>query len=179
MHITSKRPFGQNYAFVVVAVVFLSLLAAAGLRSTPGVLILPLEQSFGWSRDVISLATAIGIFLYGLVGPFAAALMQSFGIKRTLVAALLLMSASTAASSLMGQPWQLLLTWGVLSGLGSGCVAIVLGATIVNRWFVTNRGFVMGLLTASTATGTLLLLPALAAIAEAGGWRPVVLTWRP
>jgi MFS family permease len=176
MHIASKRPFGQNYAFVVVAVVFVALLAAAGLRSTPGVLILPLEQAFGWSREVISLSAGIGIFLYGMVGPFAAALMQSFGIKRTLVTALLLMAASTAASSLMSQPWQLMLTWGVLSGLGSGCVAIVLGATIVNRWFVTNRGFVMGLLTASTATGTLLLLPALAAIAEAGGWRPVVLT---
>jgi MFS family permease len=176
MHIASKRPFGQKYAFVVVGVIFLSLLVSAGLRSTPGVLILPLEQSFGWSRDIISLAAAIGIFLYGLVGPFAAALMQSFGIKRTLVTALLLMSASTAASSLMSEPWQFMLTWGVLSGLGSGCVAIVLGATIVNRWFVTNRGFVMGLLTASTATGTLLLLPALAAIAEAGGWRPVVLT---
>src|SRR5262249_50755024 len=170
------RPFGQNYAFVVVAVIFLSLLTSAGLRSTPSVLILPLEQAFGWSRGTISLAAAIGIFLYGLVGPFAAALMQSFGIKRTLVSALLLMSASTAASSLMSEPWQFILTWGVLSGLGSGCVALVLGATIVNRWFVTNRGFVMGLLTASTATGTLLLLPALAAIAEAGGWRPVVLT---
>ena len=176
MDIARRRPFGQSYAFVVVAVIFLSLLVAAGLRSTPGVLILPLERSFGWSRDTISLAAAIGIFLYGLVGPFAAALMQSFGIKRTLVTALLLMSASTAASSLMSQPWQFMLTWGVLSGLGSGCVAIVLGATIVNRWFVTNRGFVMGLLTASTATGTLLLLPALAAIADAGGWRPVVLT---
>jgi predicted MFS family arabinose efflux permease len=176
MYIAQSRPFGQKYAFVVVAVVFLSLLAAAGLRSAPGVLILPLEQAFGWSRDTVSLAAAIGIFLYGLVGPFAAALMQSFGIKRTLATALLLMSAATAASSLMSQPWQYVLTWGVLSGLGSGCVAIVLGATIVNRWFATNRGFVMGLLTASTATGTLLLLPALAAIAEAGGWRPVVLT---
>src|SRR5215470_10665067 len=176
MYIAQTRPFGQRYAFVVVAVIFLSLLAAAGLRSAPGVLILPLEQAFGWSRDTVSLAAAIGIFLYGLVGPFAAALMQSFGVKRTLVTALLLMSASTAASSLMSQPWQYVLTWGVLSGLGSGCVAIVLGATIVNRWFVTNRGFMMGLLTASTATGTLLLLPALAAIAEAGGWRPVVLT---
>jgi sugar phosphate permease len=176
MSIARRRPFGQNYAFVVVAVVFVALLAAAGLRSTPGVLILPLEQAFGWSREIISLSAGIGIFLYGMVGPFAAALMQSFGIRRTLVAALLLMAASTAASSLMSQPWQLMVTWGVLSGLGSGCVAIVLGATIVNRWFVTNRGFVMGLLTASTATGTLLLLPALAAIAEAGGWRPVVLT---
>src|SRR5215470_2885801 len=176
MNIAQTRPFGQRYAFVVVAVIFLSLLAAAGLRSAPGVLILPLERAFGWSRDTVSLAAAIGIFLYGLVGPFAAALMQSFGVKRTLVTALLLMSASTVASSLMSEPWQYVLTWGVLSGLGSGCVAIVLGATIVNRWFVTNRGFVMGLLTASTATGTLLLLPALATIAQTGGWRPVVLT---
>ena len=176
MSIARPRPFGQNYAFVVVAVVFLSLLASAGLRSAPGVLILPLERSFGWGRDITALAAAIGIFLYGLVGPFAAALMQSFGIKRTLVMALLLMSASSAASAFMSEPWHLVLTWGVLSGLGSGCVAIVLGATIVNRWFVTNRGFVMGLLTASTATGTLLLVPGLAAIAESGGWRPVVLT---
>jgi MFS family permease len=176
MHIAQRRPFGQNYAFVVVAVVFLSLLASAGLRATPGVLILPLEQAFGWGRDVISFAAGLGIFLYGLVGPFAAALMQRFGIKRTLVGALLLMSASSAVSSFMSEPWHLMMTWGVLSGLGSGCVAIVLGATVVNRWFVTNRGFVMGLLTASTATGTLLLVPGLAAIAETGGWRPVVLT---
>jgi sugar phosphate permease len=176
MKIAQARPFGQNYAFVVVGVIFLSLLAAAGLRATPGVLILPLESSFGWSRDTISVAAAIGIFLYGMVGPFAAALMQSFGIRRTLVGALALMAVSTASSSFMTQPWHLVLTWGVLSGLGSGCVAIVLGATVVNRWFVSHRGLVMGILTASTATGTLIFLPGLAAIASAGGWRPVVLT---
>jgi MFS family permease len=176
MDIARRRPFGQNYAFVVIAVIFLALLTAAGLRSAPGVLIVPLEQAFGWSRDMTGFAAAVGIFLYGLVGPFAAALMQSFGIRRTLVAALLLMAASTAASAFMTQPWHLVLTWGVLSGLGSGCVAIVLGATVVNRWFATNRGLMMGLLTASTATGTLIMIPGLAAIAEAGGWRPVVLT---
>src|SRR5262245_17156779 len=106
MDIARARPFGQNYAFVVVAVIFLCLLTSAGLRSAPSVLIMPLEQAFGWSRTTISLAAGIGIFLYGLVGPFAAALMQSFGIKRTLVTALLLMAASTAASSLMTQSWQ-------------------------------------------------------------------------
>ncbi len=110
------------------------------------------------------------------MGPFAAALMQSFGLKRTLVLALLLMSAATAASSFMSQPWHLIVSWGILSGLGSGCVAMVLGATVVNRWFVSHRGLVMGLLTASTATGTLIFLPGLAAIAEAAGWRGVVLT---
>ncbi|HVO16065.1 MAG TPA: MFS transporter [Alphaproteobacteria bacterium] len=176
MTIARRRPFGQRYAFVVVGVIFLSLLVAAGVRATPGVLILPLESAFGWSRDVVSLSAAVGIFLYGLMGPFAAALMQGFGVRRTMMSALALISASAALSAFMTEPWHLIATWGVLSGLGSGCVAIVLGATVVNRWFVKSRGTVMGLLTASTATGTLAFLPGLAALAESGGWRPVVLT---
>jgi predicted MFS family arabinose efflux permease len=176
MTIPRTRPFGQNYVFVAAGVVFLALLAAAGVRAAPGVLILPLGRAFGWSRDSISLAAAVGIFLYGMVGPFAAALMQAAGIRRTLIGALGLMAVSIAASSWMTRPWHLLLSWGVFSGLGSGCVAIVLGATVVNRWFATHRGLMMGLLTASTATGTLAFLPLLAAIAEHGGWRPVVWT---
>ncbi|MET1025706.1 MAG: MFS transporter [Dongiaceae bacterium] len=166
---------GQKYAFVVVGAVFCALLVSAGVRGAPGVLILPLEQSFGWSRDIISLSAAIGIFLYGMVGPFAAALMESIGLRRTLIGALLLMSAATAASLLMTSPLHLMITWGVLSGLGTGCVAIVLGATVVNRWFTTNRGLVMGLLTASTATGNLIFMPFLAALAQHGGWQPVVI----
>ena len=176
MTIQRTRPFGQKYAFVVAGVVFLALLAAAGVRAAPGVLILPLGHAFGWSRDTISLSAALGIFLYGMVGPFAAALMQAVGIRRTLIGALALMAVSISASAWMTQPWHLLLSWGIFSGIGSGCVAIVLGATVVNRWFVTHRGLMMGLLTASTATGTLAFLPALAAIADHGGWRPVVWT---
>ncbi|MXP63354.1 MFS transporter [Roseomonas sp. M0104] len=176
MSISIPRPLGQNYAFVVVAVIFVTLLASAGLRSTPGVLILPLEEAFGWSRSTIAFSAGLGIFLYGLVGPFAAALMASLGLRRTVLGALALMSASTASSAFMSEPWQLVLSWGVLSGMGSGAVALVLGATVVNRWFVRNRGLMMGLLTASTATGTLIFLPLLASLAEAGGWRPVVLT---
>ncbi|MDR3446884.1 MULTISPECIES: MFS transporter [unclassified Dyella] len=176
MTIQRTRPFGQKYAFVVAGVIFLALLAAAGVRAAPGVLILPLGKAFGWSRDTISLSAALGIFLYGMVGPFAAALMQAVGVRRTLISALVLMTLSISASAWMTQPWHLMLSWGVFSGIGSGCVAIVLGATVVNRWFVTHRGLMMGLLTASTATGTLAFLPALAAIAEHGGWRPVVWT---
>ena len=176
MTIQRTRPFGQKYAFVVAGVIFLALLAAAGVRAAPGVLILPLGKAFGWSRDTISLSAALGIFLYGMVGPFAAALMQAVGVRRTLIAALVLMTLSISASAWMTQPWHLMLSWGLFSGIGSGCVAIVLGATVVNRWFVTHRGLMMGLLTASTATGTLAFLPALAAIAEHGGWRPVVWT---
>ncbi len=172
----SRRPFGRNYAFVVIAVTFLALLSAAGLRATPGVLMLPLQTSFGWSLDVISISAAVGIFLYGLAGPFAAAVMQSFGVRRTVLCALALMSVSTGMSYFMTQPWQLFMSWGLLSGIGSGAVANVLGATIVNRWFTTNRGLVMGLLTASTATGTLIFMPGLAALVQWGGWQPVVLT---
>ena len=176
MTIARSRPFGQNYAFVAAGAVFIALMAAAGLRAAPGVLMLPLERAFGWDRGAISAAAAIGIFIYGLTGPFAAALMQSFGVRRTVTLALVLMAVSTALSSMMTQPWHYVLTWGVLSGLGSGAVAMVLGATVVNRWFVARRGLMMGLLTASTATGSLIFLPGMAMIAEAGGWRPVVLT---
>lgn len=158
---------------MVVAVVFVALLVSAGQRAAPSVLIVPLEASFGWSRELISASAAIGIFLYGLVGPFAAALMETVGVRRTLIGALALMSAATFASLWMTEPWQLILTWGALSGLGSGAVAIVLGATIVNRWFVRHRGLMMGLLTASAATGTLVFLPGLAWLAENGGWQPV------
>lgn len=172
--IALARRLGQNYAYVAAGVIFFALLVAAGLRSAPGVMMVPLERAFGWSRDLISLSAAIGIFLYGLVGPFAAALMQRFGIRRVLIAALALMAVSTAASSLMTRPLHLMLTWGLLSGVGAGCVAVVLGAAVVNRWFVANRGLMMGLLTASTATGTLIFMPLLAALAESGGWRPVV-----
>ncbi|MBD9429760.1 MFS transporter [Achromobacter sp. ACM03] len=170
------RRAGQKYAFVVVAVIFLSLLVSAGLRSSPSVLLVPLEETFGWSRSAISLAAAVGIFLYGMVGPFAAAAMERFGLRRVLIGALMLMAASSAASAFMTQSWHLLLTWGVFSGLGSGAVAVVLGATVVNRWFTKHRGVMMGLLTASSATGTLVFLPVLAALASSGDWTRVVWT---
>ena len=173
--IAQSRPFGQRYAFVVVGVIFLCLLIAAGLRSAPAVMMLPLEESFGWRRDVVSLAAAVGIFLYGMTGPFAAALMERIGLRRTLLASLVVMSASTALSLLMTKPWHLLITWGVFSGIGSGAVATVLGATIVNRWFKTNRGLMMGLMSASSATGLLVFLPLLAALAQSGGWKPVAI----
>lgn len=173
--IARRRPFGQNYAWVVAAVTFLSLLAAAGLRSAPGVLLTPLHEAFGWERGALSAAAAVGIFLYGLVGPFAAALMQTLGLKRTLLTGLVLMSLSTGLSLFMSAPWHYVATWGVLSGLASGAVALSMGATVVNRWFVQRRGLVMGLLSASTATGSLIFLPGMAALAESGGWRPVVI----
>jgi MFS family permease len=163
-------------ALLVVAVTFLALLFSAGLRSAPGVLMTPLELAFGWDRATISLAAAIGILLYGAVGPFAAALMISFGIKRTMLAGLALMAVSTFASQWMSQPWHYILTWGVMSGIGSGAVASVLGAAVVNRWFATRQGLVMGLLSASTATGALVFLPVLAWLSETGAWKPVVLT---
>jgi predicted MFS family arabinose efflux permease len=165
-----------HYAWIVVAVSFLVLLVAAGVRATPSVLIVPLEQAFGWTRATISVAIAVNIFLYGLMGPFAAAAMQRFGIRRVVMAALGLLAVAISLTTLIEKPWQLVLTWGVLVGLGSGILALVLAATIVNRWFSERRGLVMGVLTASTATGQLVFLPVLAAVAESAGWRPVAWT---
>ena len=160
-----------HYGWVVAALVFLVLLIGAGLRATPGVLIVPLEQAFGWSRSTISSAVALNLVLYGLMGPFAGALMQRFGVKRTVLAALLLLASAVALSTLMTSPWQLLLTWGLMVGVGSGVTAAVLAATVVNRWFSERRGVVMGALTASTATGQLVFLPLLASIVQNQSWK--------
>ncbi len=164
-----------HYAWIVVGAIFLTLLVAAGVRSSPSILIVPLEHAFGWSRTLISAAISINIVLYGAVGPFAAAVMQRFGIRRTAIGALALIVFGLLLSTQMTAPWQLIATWGFLVGLGTGGTAMVLGATVVNRWFTTNRGLAMGFLSASTASGQLVFLPLLASIAEAQGWQPVVL----
>ncbi len=168
-----SRRLGARYALVVVALTFIALLASAGLRSAPGVMLPAWQREFGWDRGVISLAAAIGIFLYGLVGPFSAAVMLRFGLRRTLAGALALMTAATGLSTFMTQPWHLIATWGVMSGLGGGCVATVLAATIVNRWFVTGRGLAMGVMTAAPATGSLIFIPLMALAATHGDWRIV------
>ena len=161
-------------AFPVTAVTFVCLLVAAGLRSAPSVMMMPLQLHFGWDRATVSLTSAVGIFLYGLVGPFAAALMLSLGIRRTMLGGLALMALGTLLSRFMSESWHYLLTWGVISGLGSGAIANVLGATITNRWFARRQGLVMGLLSASTATGALIFLPFLAWLTRKGEWQGVV-----
>jgi predicted MFS family arabinose efflux permease len=164
-----------HYAWFVVGVVFLVMLASSGLRAAYGVLIVPLEQAFGWTRAEISAPLSVGLLLFGLMGPFAAALMQRFGVRCTLITASVFLTLGCGASLGMTQTWHLLLTWGVTVGAATGSVAVVLGAVIANRWFVKHRGLVLGILTASIATGQLIFLPLLAAIAEQGGWQPVVL----
>ncbi|PZU07960.1 MFS transporter [Sphingomonas sp.] len=165
----------RNRILAVVAVTFVALLVSAGSRAAPGVLMIPLQTAFGWDRATVSASAAIGIVLYGLVGPFAAALMQSVGIRRTMIGGLALMSIATLLSLGMSKPWHYILTWGVLSGIGSGAVASVMGAAVVNRWFATRQGLVMGLLSASTATGALIFLPFIAWLSREGAWQPVAM----
>src|SRR5690349_3860006 len=158
-----------HYAWVVAAVTFIALLGAAGFRATPGVLIVPLQQEFGWNRAVISAAVSINLVLFGLMGPFAAALMDRFGVRVVTVAALITISTGAFLTTFMNAPWQLYLLWGVVVGVGTGCMASVLAATVAARWFVRRRGLVIGALTAAGATGQLIFLPALGWLAQTSG----------
>ena len=169
----SKLPF--NYAWLVVGIIFLALLTAAGIRATPSVMMVPLESEFGWSRTTISAVIAVNIALYGLIGPFSAAAMQRYGIRRIVLGALALLSVGTFLSTFMTQPWHMLLAWGILVGLGSGVIANTLAATIVSRWFEARRGLAMGLMTASGATGQMVFLPLMAYMTGHFGWRSVAL----
>jgi predicted MFS family arabinose efflux permease len=172
MRVTQRlRGPAFHYGWVVAAVTFLVLMAGAGIRATPGVLIVPLEHEFGWSRATVSSAVSLGLLLYGLMGPFCAAIAQGIGIRRTMAFSMLLLAAAVALATRVQQPWQLVLLWGVFVGTGTGMVATVLGAVVVSRWFSARRGMVLGALTASTATGQLIFLPVLARLAEGVGWR--------
>jgi MFS family permease len=160
-----------HYGWVVVAVTFLTLLVTAAAMSTPGVLIVPLEREFGWDNAQISSALALRIFLYGLFGPFAAAFMNRFGVRRVIIAAMILISTGLLISLRMTQVWQLILLWGIVVGIGTGLTAMVLAATVATRWFHQRRGLVMGMLAASAATGQLVFLPVIADLTTRFGWR--------
>src|SRR5574342_960983 len=160
-----------HYAWIVAGVTFVALMVSAGIRATPSVLLVPLEREFGWSRATTSSAVSVGLLLYGLIGPFCAAIAQRIGIRRTMSSALLLLAAAVLLATRVREPWQLVLLWGLFVGAGTGMVATVMGAVVVNRWFGARRGVLLGALTASTATGQLLFLPILARLAEHQGWR--------
>jgi len=164
-----------HYGWVVAAVTFLVLLIGAGIRATPGVLIVPLQTEFGWTNATISAAVAVNILLYGFMGPFAVAIMERFGLRRSVGFSLLLLAAGSGLTVFMRTPWHLVALWGFVVGSGTGMIAMVLGATVAQRWFVKSRGLVLGVLTASGATGQLVFLPLLAHLAETFGWRSVSL----
>ena len=170
---TRRRP---HYAWVVFGVTFLTLLGAAGFRSTPGVLLEPLQDEFGWTKATIGGAASVNLLLFGLIGPFAAALMGRYGLRRVVVGALCTISVGALATTQMTTAWQLVLLWGVVVGIGSGCMAAVFAATVANRWFVARRGLVVGALTAASASGQLVFLPVLSYLASDVGWRWVSVT---
>lgn len=158
-------------AWIVAGITFGTLFATAGFRSAPSVLILPLEEDFGWRRDVISLAVAINVLLYGLTAPFAAALMERFTVRKVVMAALTTVGTGALLTIWMNQSWHLMLLWGVVVGVGTGSMALVFAATVANRWFVKRRGLVIGILTAAAASGQLVFLPGLSKLAQDPGWR--------
>ncbi|MCO6414882.1 MFS transporter [Siccirubricoccus sp. KC 17139] len=170
-HAPPPAPGRRHYAWVVAAVTFLTMLVTAGAVGTPGVLIAPLQQEFGWDTADISAGFAIRLVLFGLLAPFSAALLNRFGPRRVASFALTLVAAGIFGSFFMTRLWHLLALWGVVVGFGTGLTAMVLGATVAQRWFAQRRGLVMGLLTASSATGQLVFMPLLAALTDSIGWR--------
>lgn len=166
---------GIHYAWVVAALAFCSMLTTSAALGLPGALLLPLSKEFGWSTDQISSALALRFILFGLMAPFSAMLMERFGLRRVIFSALALVGSALLLSTQMSNLWHLFVLWGVTLGIGSGLTAMVLGAVVANRWFTARRGLVIGMLSASTATGQLLFLPLAAWIIQHLGWRYAML----
>lgn len=160
-----------HYAYVVVGVTFLALIATSSVRGAPGVIIRPLEAEFGWDRASISLAVAISILTFGLGGIFAGSFVERFGPRAVTATGILLVAAGLAATIAATSLWQLYLWWGIVVGLGTGAAGSVVGATIAHRWFRTHRGLVVGVLGAANSMGQLVLIPTMAALTVTVGWR--------
>ena len=160
-----------HYGWVMVGVTFLTALITAGTVGAPGVFIVPLQTEFGWTTAEISSALSIRFILFGLMAPFAAASLNRYGLRNVTLSALLIVASALVMSLAMTKVWQLMLLWGVVVGIGTGMTALVLGATVAARWFTARRGLVVGILTASVATGQLVFLPLLASLTERMGWR--------
>jgi len=165
---------GCHYSWVIMAITFMTALTSSAALGLPGALLQPLSREFGWDVEQISSALAIRFVLFGLMGPFAAILMERFGLRAVVVTALALVAGGMALATGMTHFWQLIAFWGVMLGVGSGLTALVLSAVVSNRWFDSHRGLVVGVLTASSATGQLLFLPVGAWLIEHYGWRLAV-----
>ncbi len=166
---------GIHYSWVVASVTFLTMLIMSAALGLPGAFMQPLHKEFGWSVDQISSALALRFALFGLMGPFAAVLMERFGLRRVMCTGLALVGSGMALATVSTQLWQLFIVWGVMLGLGTGMTAMVLAAVVSTRWFTAKRGLVVGVLTASAATGQLAFLPVAAWLIEHVGWRYAVL----
>jgi sugar phosphate permease len=166
---------GIHYAWVIAAITFMTALTSSAALGLPGAMMQPLGREFGWDTGQISSALAVRFALFGLMGPFAAIFMERFGLRKVICTALLLIAAGMLLVTRMTQFWHLVALWGIMLGVGSGMTALVLSAVVANRWFETRRGLVIGLLTASSATGQLLFLPVGAWLIEHYGWRSAVL----
>lgn len=165
---------GIHYAWVAMAIAFLTMLISSAALGLPGAFLRPLSREFGWSTGEISSALAIRFALFGLLGPFAAILMERYGLRRIICVALVLIAMGLLFATRMNALWQLFVLWGLVLGIGSGLTALVLGATVANRWFERRRGLVLGILTASSATGQLIFLPLAATLIQHYGWRVAV-----
>ncbi|WP_028933589.1 MFS transporter [Pseudonocardia spinosispora] len=161
----------SHWPWLVAFAGFIALIGAAGFRSAPGVLIDPLRAEFGWSTTTIASAVSLNLLLYGVFSPFAAALMDRFGMRRVVCCALTLVACGSGLTVFMTAPWQLMLCWGLLIGVGTGSMAMAFVATLTGRWFVRHRGVVSGVLTAAGATGQLVFLPLIALLSTHHGWR--------
>ena len=165
------RPNRLFYGWIVVAVTILVVLVTAGIRAAPGAFIVTMVKEPGWSTGSVSFAAAVGLVVFGLSGPLSAWLMGRIGVRNVVLLSLLVTAGSLAITSIVREIWQLTLTFGLLSGLGTGLVASVLAPTVATRWFVRHRGLVTGILGASSSAGQLIFFPFLTTLAVVADWR--------
>jgi MFS family permease len=164
-----------HYAWVILLLTFIALLSAQGVRLSFGAFITPWENEFHTNRSVISLIAFVSYAVFGVSQPFIGKLIDRYGVRNVLSSNILLIGVTTICTFFVNHPWQLLILYGVMASIGFGGASNVVGSVAIANWFIKKRGFAIGLMSAGTATGQLLLVPFSLLLIEQFGWKYTVL----
>ncbi len=148
-----------RYAWVVVAVLAVTLTIASGARFLFGVVLKPISEEFGWNRAQLTGAVMLAMIVLSICQPLVGILIDRIGAKKILVGGIALLGISLIPFSFVTSLWQIYLLYGLLMSFGLAAASPVLATSIVGRWFTTKRGLAMSVATSGSAFGQLLIVP--------------------
>ena len=163
-----------HYAWIILILTFIALLSAQGVRLSFGAFITPWEEEFSTTRGVISLVAFISYLVFAFSQPFIGRLIDRYGVRSILSFSILLVGISTLLTFFVTSPWQLMIIYGILASIGFGGSSNVAGTIAISNWFVEKKGLALGLMSAGTAAGQLLLVPLSLILNAQFGWKTTV-----
>ncbi len=162
---------GIYWGWYVVVGAFLVLSVNYGARYCFGVFVNPLSVQFGWSRSVISLGASLNMFVYSLCSIFTGRIADRVAPRWIITVGALIASLGFVLTSFIRTPLEFYVVYGLLIGISSSGMGVVVANTSVGKWFVRKRGLAIGVATMGISFGTIVLAPTAGYIVKNMSWQ--------